>query len=365
MFPNLWLQIGISYMYRLVSIEYNKKEGRIDLYDFIRGFAMLLVILQHSEISGQEYLLAFHMPLFFFLSGFVSGNRQKIKFIEYVKTRFKRLMIPYLVFGSLFIISYFILSMIIGKEYDIVNAFWGMLTGQYGFVSPFVSGIYWFLMTLFVAELLVFPFCKISDKFVSFRYFVTGGGILLFVILSYVTTHGYPMTLFTAEKSFMAAAFILMGRICKPLSSVLLKRINRPLYCIVAIFCCVIVYLSVMLNNQEVLMYLNQYGEYGYFFLGSVAGTIATILIAKLLIIELNENGLIYHFLMWAGYNSLVLFPVHVTLLLFLRLSGFYTFIGIDNFLLHFVIVMCFGIPLCNFISIYMPWMLGEKKRIK
>lgn len=352
-------------MHILLSLEYKRKEGRIDLYDFIRGFAMLLVILQHSEISGQEYLLAFHMPLFFFLSGFVSGNRQNTKFLEYVKTRFKRLMIPYLVFGSLFIVSYYFLSIIIGKEYDIVNAFYGMLTGQYGFVSPFVSGIYWFLMTLFVAELLVFPFCKISNKYVSFRYYVTGGGILLFVILSYVTTHGYPMTLFTAEKSFMAAAFILMGSICKPLSSVLLKEIKRPHYLIITIFCCVLVYLSVSLNNQEVLMYLNQYGKYGYFFLGSVAGIIATILIAKLLIIELNENGLIYHFFMWAGYNSLVLFPVHVTLLLFLRLSGFYTFIGIDNFLLHFVIVMCFGIPLCNFISIYMPWMLGEKKRIK
>lgn len=125
---------------------------------------MLLVIMQYCEITGQKYLLAFHMPLFFFLIGFVSGSRKNTKFLKWTVARFKRLMIPYLAFGSLFIVSYYVLSLLIGIDYNIINAFLGMVTGQYGFVNQFLSGIYWFLMTLFVVELLAYPFCKLSDK---------------------------------------------------------------------------------------------------------------------------------------------------------------------------------------------------------
>ena len=103
---------------------------------------MLLVVLQRSEISGQKYLLAFHMPLFFFISGFVSGNRKNTKFLKWTVARFKRLMIPYFAFGSLFIVSYYVLSLVIGTDYNIVNALFGMITGQYGFVNKFLSGIF-------------------------------------------------------------------------------------------------------------------------------------------------------------------------------------------------------------------------------
>lgn len=162
----------------------------------------------------------------------------------------------------------------------------------------------------------------------------------------------------------MAAAFILLGKICKPLASYLLNGV-RPNHHIVVIICSVFVYLSVSHNSQDVLMFINQYGNYGWFFIGSLSGIVASIVLAKIIEAELNKDGVIYRFLLWTGYNSLALFPVYVAVLIFLRLSGFYDIIGIDHFLIHFLIAIGTGIPLSNFISKYLSWMLGETKKVK
>lgn len=198
-------------------------------------------------------------------------------------------------------------------------------------------------------------------KMLCFR---TAWGGILFIVLSYITTHGHPVTLFTIDKSFMAAAFILLGKICKPLALYLLNGVRLSYY-IIIFLCSVLVYFSVIHNSQDVLMFLNQYGDYSWFFISSLSGIIASILLARIIEAILSKEGLVYKFLLWTGYNSLALFPVHVTVLIFLRLSGFYDIIGVDNFLIHFVIALGTGIPLSNFISKYLPWLLGETKKVK
>ena len=77
-----------------------------------RGIGVLLVLIGHSfpdaELNwfpdiwvqwGHDYLYSFHMALFFFISGFVMGNkyfcRKEGIIVELIK-KVKRLMIPYL-----------------------------------------------------------------------------------------------------------------------------------------------------------------------------------------------------------------------------------------------------------------------------
>lgn len=51
---------------------------RIEYFDVVRGFAMLLVILGHCNMSIMaslnKFILSFHMPLFFFISGIFAKN---------------------------------------------------------------------------------------------------------------------------------------------------------------------------------------------------------------------------------------------------------------------------------------------------
>lgn len=174
---------------------------------------MFLVLMQHAVIPGWRYLLVFHLPLFFFLSGLVSGNKELPPFGQYVWSRFKRLMIPYFAFGVVDVIIHFILDAAVYHQgYSVLYGLIGIITCQ---LEPWGGiGVYWFLYTIFVAELLLYPINKFLTGCVSAKW----GGEILMLLLSYCSTHWIDLSLFSFDKAFMAAAFILFDNICKPLA---------------------------------------------------------------------------------------------------------------------------------------------------
>ncbi len=143
------------------------KQERNILIDVLKGFAILLVVLGHSvqyNMPGNfdnslifRIIYSYHMPLFMFLSGFVSFGTfdgSKTKLIK----RFKSLIIP---FWCWFIISY-IFSWLIynlkgGSEPDFLNSILEVLK------SP-DHGL-WFLWVLFLNILVLFISLKISSKY--------------------------------------------------------------------------------------------------------------------------------------------------------------------------------------------------------
>ena len=150
----------MSFKSNVFTLDYPKGANRVDLYDFMRGIAMIIVMIQHSGFPGGPYLVAFHMPLFFFLSGMVASRRTLPSFGVYIYGKFKRLMIPYFSFGLLALTINYIKLSSQGIPYDITKAALGVLTGQYGFVPPAQSGLYWFLFVMFMADLMVYPINK-------------------------------------------------------------------------------------------------------------------------------------------------------------------------------------------------------------
>lgn len=96
------------------SLLFSKKK-RIEYIDALRGLTMILVVLQHVEsysfsvipCSTFNYvMMTFRMPLFFFISGFITYNPNK--FIDYSSLKFElnnrcRIqLLPTLIFGLLY-----------------------------------------------------------------------------------------------------------------------------------------------------------------------------------------------------------------------------------------------------------------------
>jgi fucose 4-O-acetylase-like acetyltransferase len=80
-------------------------EKRIGYIDIAKGLGILVIVLAHNDLAGyhptlHKFIYAFHIPLFFFLSGMFF--RPERAFGETVKRRFNTLMKPY--FFALFII---------------------------------------------------------------------------------------------------------------------------------------------------------------------------------------------------------------------------------------------------------------------
>ena len=55
----------------IFSIHDNSITKRDQLIDYLRGCAMILVLLHHSGFPLGSIILAFYMPLFFILSGYL------------------------------------------------------------------------------------------------------------------------------------------------------------------------------------------------------------------------------------------------------------------------------------------------------
>lgn len=82
-----------------------------------RGIAILLVIVGHAlsiypESNSAAYfafdfIYSFHMPLFFYISGFCAASAARARgageCLSHTGKRFKRLMIPYLLYGVLYV----------------------------------------------------------------------------------------------------------------------------------------------------------------------------------------------------------------------------------------------------------------------
>jgi fucose 4-O-acetylase-like acetyltransferase len=72
----------------------NDGNGRIFWIDFAKVLGIIMVVMGHMQLEENiiNIIFSFHMPLFFFLSGFIDKNRN-IK--QTVGIAIKTLLIPY------------------------------------------------------------------------------------------------------------------------------------------------------------------------------------------------------------------------------------------------------------------------------
>ena len=135
---------------------------RIEYLDIAKGLGILLVVLGHNDfevisVFVQRLIYSFHMPLFFFLSGYFLNAA--IPFFEFVKKRFNSLLKPYLF--TIFLIYFTSVSF---EKMGFNTAIQRTVKSLYG------SGYYldwvqlWFLPHLFVVSLYAFLFITLVSK---------------------------------------------------------------------------------------------------------------------------------------------------------------------------------------------------------
>ena len=132
-----------------------KMDCRNEKIDVLKGIAILLVVIGHSvcEVYDSKtfntniifkFCYSFHMPLFFYISGYLVGMKD-VYTNEWIKRKFKTLMIPYF-FWTL-------VHIFIGYNVNIMYAF-------------FVTPIYWYLINLFLYDCITWFSNKIKYSFI-------------------------------------------------------------------------------------------------------------------------------------------------------------------------------------------------------
>ena len=141
------------------------KKKRIVWLDAVRGWAIILVILGHTDISKMNkeiftWIYSFHIPLFFIISGMVFSIKE-VKYTKFLKNKVITLLVPYIVFRIIEIMFGMIYSTMLGSSItyiDIRNRVVGLFLQSRGTV--YESGL-WFLTCLFLMQNVMYYIEKI------------------------------------------------------------------------------------------------------------------------------------------------------------------------------------------------------------
>ena len=178
-------------------------------FDILKGLAIILVIVGHCDIGGlHPFIDSFHMPLFFFVSGFFLKKRPVIGEIQ---TSAKRLFVPY-IFVVCSICFVELIRAIVSSSFYI-SEFWRLLPKYLLCVRDDHSpewligdiGILWFLPAMFWGRSLVALLInnvnsmKIQCVIVAFFVFL---GMLL---------HKYVFVPYCVSQGLFAVGFIYIG----------------------------------------------------------------------------------------------------------------------------------------------------------
>ena len=161
-----------------VLTEDNRQNHRIEWIDIARGITIILVCLGHRDIPTglTKWIYTFHMPAFFFISGYVT-KYDGISFGAFMKKKLKGLVIPYLSLGAVYILLEFLYAMAFHKDFQIVSMLTNLLKGH-------SIGSGWFIVALLVVELLSFALHHLDWKIrLPIVILIVAGG---FVLNSYI-----------------------------------------------------------------------------------------------------------------------------------------------------------------------------------
>lgn len=240
---------------------------------------MLLVIIGHVCVNFkgfQKTLYAFHMPLFFVVSGMTFQPDKYASFAVFVKNKIKKIAIPYLFLNMLvFPLWIYIYAIRNNAAYTVWDLLLGTLYGNVGLQGynlMIVSGATWFLTCLFSTELLAW-FCKriAKDDNRFFFLLISLCGVLGILHMQSVNKNINPapwkIQLAFTGVVFFGAGYLLMQYIKKQ-EAPIFANLSGSLYWGIILFIGVIGLIFEKLNSRVSLA--NDYiGSPIYFYIAS------------------------------------------------------------------------------------------------
>lgn len=144
-------------------IEIIPNKQRLHYADVMKGIGIILVLMGHIQKVGGlgDWIYAFHMPLFIFISGMFFHDRQ-----GFFKRKAKSLLVPYLSFALLFFMYWWLLEARFRPPKEHIDAL--MQFGNIFFPMNmtvqepyYFNVVLWFLPCLFMVECLYWSINKV------------------------------------------------------------------------------------------------------------------------------------------------------------------------------------------------------------
>lgn len=139
------------------------QENRSQWIDILKGIGILLIVIGHI-INGpiRDFLYLFHVPIFFFLSGYLFNGVVDIKL--YVLKKIKRLLIPYFVFLFTFTAILIFKELLLNRPENTFTLIQSAFLGG-AYLTGWLS-VFWFITSLFFTQIIYAFLCKYDKKII-------------------------------------------------------------------------------------------------------------------------------------------------------------------------------------------------------
>lgn len=290
----------------------NEKK-RIDWIDVAKGIGMLLVIISHVEehfvgtpmavLKGPIY--TFHMPLFFFVSGYLFSTKKSFR--EFFKNKCKRILVPYFCLGTILVLFdiYWQGKNPFGNPWFKMDKFLG---GMLRLIYQCRFWTLWFIACLFFLNIFFYVIVRYgkTEK-------VRAASVLLLAIagLTYYKIGGGGL-FWNIDVCLTAMPFFYIGYLCRKTdfvdAKILKNRFKWLLFIgfIAVDMVCYIVNLT--MTGQFLEFWGNLYGFAPLTYLGAFAGIFAVIILADAC------HGFVP--LRYLGENTMLFYAWHQTMLI-------------------------------------------------
>ena len=336
----------------------NYVENRISWIDNAKGIGILLVMLGHTRgiFGHSNFIYSFHMPLFFFLSGYLlSSDSLKLSLISFVRKLHFKIIIPYLFFWVISYLYWFPINRIrSNNSMRLYDPFIGILYGINEYLYPNV--VLWYFTCLFVTYLIFYSYYKIIGK----KYF-----LIIVAILSLGAAYVFNLNTssivrlpWNLDVALVVVFFFALGYFCKKNNIINKLAYGGYAYNIIGfLLCSVVLYFTAKWNGTVFVSSANFQNPI-IFFIATHIGIMMVIYVSHLI----PQNK----YCEWLSTSTMILFPLHqlfysmftgIGLFIFRLPHTFNTLPLID--ILYLVLAIIFSIPVAFILKRYFPWTIG------
>lgn len=331
---------------------YLRKDGnsaRIAYIDVLRGMLMFLVVLGHSigsiENPVNRFILSFHMPAFFIVSGYCFKNVSSGDSVG--KTLIKKakgLVWPYLTLSIIGVAVYWVFMAGTARDQSVsvLQSIIGIVLNDSHF-GRIVTGGFWFVYDLIWITAVHILSWRLNNQLK-----------LLFFTIVFLLIYNFNCMFYLYDELIRISVgytFFLIGNLLKDnrANLIRIRQVGGEIYyafCILSL----LITLVISQTNTPVLMFKNNYGNSFLFIFSSLLGTFFLYELARLI----NHCRIIEYI----GKNTLLVLQMHFIFIMVSHVLLHKLYPMINNYvfpfyLFHFIIatLACFA-----YIAIVNKW---------
>ncbi|WP_091851509.1 acyltransferase family protein [Prevotella communis] len=253
---------------------------------FAKGIGIMLMVLGHTFFSvyGYTVIYMFHMPLFFFLSGYCFRVSHLEDFRNYAQKRVSRIYVPFVKWSLIFLLLHNIFFHL--NIYNDTFGFEGEVSQLYS-VSDYLKktffiffclsgneqllGGYWFLHTMFFASFIFYGLLKLKIPII--------GGVVTLLLSVLLYFKGIPVVnIYCGPKELFAVSCMMAGYLYKSYS---IEEIVDKYSMLVLLGCALLLLLGSVYWRGDMLDMI--WTHTIPYFISAIAGSIVVMMVSKYL----------------------------------------------------------------------------------